>query len=205
MNITDPIAYNLADTADRLFADKRIVEEYLSTERRLFYKKVMYFVRSCGVEFNGRDIVDVGCGTGHFLACIANSFHPKSLTALDHSAQALELVRTSCPTAITKDHDIYTCVHEKYDVVFALEVLEHLLAPAQALARLLEMLRTGGNLIVTVPDGRKDTFMGHIHFWSPESWPTFISENCGKMKTKIGIIPNHGANYAIITMPSGHD
>jgi hypothetical protein len=59
------------------------------------------------------------------------------------------------------------------------------------------MLANEGVLVVTVPDGRNDTFLGHINFWSPESWKIFIEAQCKDFKYETGQVDG-GANYAFI-------
>jgi len=49
-------------------------------------------------------------------------------------------------------------------------VLEHLEAADVAIRRMLGVCRPGGTIVITVPDGRRDTFAGHFNFWTPESF-----------------------------------
>lgn len=70
------------------------------------------------------------------------------------------------------------------------EVLEHLVHPEAALRKLAKVGRT---LLLTVPDGRRDTteamqfnpewgsYRGHVNFWSPESWAVWLKRE----------LPNH--------------
>ena len=46
------------------------------------------------------------------------------------------------------------------------------------------MLNEDGVLILSVPNGRNDNFIGHINFWSPESWGIYLKENCTKFQIK---------------------
>ena len=39
--------------------------------------------------------------------------------------------------------------------------------------------------MITVPNGRIDTFEGHINFWSPESWNIFIRGNVSEKEFDI--------------------
>jgi len=77
------------------------------------------------------------------------------------------------------------------------EVLEHILHPVTAFRNLLEIVMAKGILLITVPNGRYETFSGHINFWSPESWDVFISENSGGLKYSTGRIEKT-LLYAII-------
>ena len=53
--------------------------------------------------------------------------------------------------------------------------------------------------MITVPNGRIDTFEGHINFWSPESWKVFIESNISdqEFEVKVGLIDNL-TNFAIL-------
>jgi len=60
------------------------------------------------------------------------------------------------------------------------------------------MLRPKGSLLITVPNGRLDTFDGHINFWSPESWEVFIKKNTAGNEVEIGTIQKDEAIFALI-------
>src|SRR5262249_22983755 len=89
------------------------------------------------------------------------------------------------------------------DVVFCIEVLEHLTHPDKALRRLLTMLNTRGVAILTVPNGRLDTFEGHINFWSPESWEVFIREVCNGCVVETGLMDDERTNFAVVRKDEG--
>jgi hypothetical protein len=63
-----------------------------------------------------------------------------------------------------------------------METLEHLLHPGEALRNLLEASR---RCILTVPEGRKDSFRGHINFWSLESWEVLCRDNAGSRNVTV--------------------
>jgi ubiquinone/menaquinone biosynthesis C-methylase UbiE len=55
-----------------------------------------------------------------------------------------------------------------FDLVTCTETLEHLERPKEALQEMFRILKPGGHLVVTVPDGTKDDWSGHVNFWSAE-------------------------------------
>ena len=83
----------------------------------------------------------------------------------------MEQGRKECPKASFFKHDIYNNLNLHFDLLVCMETLEHLNYPERALGNLLNASNV---VILTVPDGRKDSFRGHINFWSMESWKIFI-------------------------------
>jgi SAM-dependent methyltransferase len=173
-----PIEFNIQENVNRQYADKERMEAYLDPGRLQFYDKLAEFVVSTGVDCNDRDVVDVGCGTGHFLNALSARFRPRSVTGMDFAEAGLDIARSTLPTATFICHDIYQPLPKRFDVVFCSETLEHLLHPYKALKNLLDAVKRPGAVVLTVPDGRIDTFAGHINFWSPESWEVFVQQVC---------------------------
>jgi 2-polyprenyl-3-methyl-5-hydroxy-6-metoxy-1,4-benzoquinol methylase len=103
------------------------------------------------------------------------------------------------PDAEFRYFDIYEGSSLQFDVIFCIEVLEHLLHPARALRNVVAMLADSGVGLITVPNGRIDTFEGHINFWSPESWEVFVKEICAGYTVETGLIENGQNNFAVIT------
>jgi len=179
--------WNSQETANKIYSDREIINQYLDDSRLGFYKKVAAFLPEQGVNYDGSRIADVGCGTGHLLLYISQDYSPTSLTGYDYSEEALKIARETFHEASFQYLDIYTGTHEKFNVVFCLEVLEHLLYPEKALRNLIDMTILKGFLFITVPDGRQDNFEGHINFWSLESWKVFMERECNGLQITTGL------------------
>ena len=167
-----PTSNNSRDAVDAFFSDPNRVSEYLTNDRIAFYDEVAELVRA-RIAVAGRDVADVGCGTGHLLAKLDEA---ESRAGYDFSPAALSIARTVCPGAHFEVHDIYDQPPGRFDIVCCCETLEHMFHPARALRSLWDMVRPDGVLLLTVPNGRRDTTLGHINFWSPESWNVFLRE-----------------------------
>jgi 2-polyprenyl-3-methyl-5-hydroxy-6-metoxy-1,4-benzoquinol methylase len=95
-------------------------------------------------------ILDVGCGTGINLKMLSKY---GEVRGLDISDEALEFCRQQGFTNLAKG-DAVTLNEESgnvYDLVTALEVLEHLPDDGQALKHWHRVAKPGGYLLITVP------------------------------------------------------
>lgn len=195
--IIDPIHHNTLKRLNEIFSKPKFVKEYISPERIAFYHIIVKLCLDKGITFNQKTVADIGCGTGHLLKFISEEFDDVTITGFEYSDAAIKVAKTTCPKATFFKFDIYQGTYQKFDVVFCIEVLEHLLYPDEALKNCLKIILNGGTLIITVPNGRNDTYLGHINFWSPESWKVFIETNCEGLQFDTGLTES-GANYAII-------
>lgn len=114
------------------------------------------------------DVIDVGCGdggtSGHWVTDHANSY-----VGVDVSENAVELARQDGLHAeLIRDGEL-PFPDRTFDVALSIEVFEHLLEPQVLAASTLRVLRPGGRLIATVPNGahwrdRADMLIGK---WTP--------------------------------------
>jgi 2-polyprenyl-3-methyl-5-hydroxy-6-metoxy-1,4-benzoquinol methylase len=158
---------------------RRSLEDYLHFSRLAFYHDVMSLCRDAGVEFNDRDVADVGTGVGYLCRIIKLQSPSARVRGFDLSAPRLEFARFLCPDVEFRTCDLMD-VDGTYDVVFLMEVLEHMNEPETVLQKLLSLVRPQGWAVITVPNGREDHYLLHVNFWSPESWRHFIEINVGK-------------------------
>lgn len=179
MRPEEVVKANTADAFDTFYAaDDYIVRDYLVRERLAFYDLVAEY---CTTEIpvpQPCSVVDVGCGTGHMLLALRNRLgtHDLALTGLDFSANAMLWCRPLLPGATFVVGDLYDAQLPAgaYDLVLCIETLEHVLDPRAALCELLRVCRTGGRLVLTVPNGARDSWNGHRHFWTPEQFTEFL-------------------------------
>jgi len=201
--IKDPVQQNSLETLNDFYSNPEIVKEYLEPDRIAFYHEVISILRNHGIKFERKQLADVGCGTGHLLKFISETENVASLTGFEYSDAALKIAKETCPKANFIKYDIYGGSLQKFDIVFCTEVLEHLLYPDKALENVLNMIADNGTLLITVPNGRTDSFLGHINFWSPESWRVFIETYCEVFDYDIGLTKTSDTNYAIIQLKTG--
>lgn len=193
--VDSPIHFNSKEGLNEFYSDAETVEAYLDPG---FYDRLIDLLATHGVDYDQKRVADVGCGSGSLLKALQKRFKTRSLTGLEYSEKALDLARAKVPAAEFCYFDIYEGSSLQFDVIFCIEVLEHLLHPDKALRNVVAMLADSGVALVTVPNGRIDTFDGHINFWSPESWEVFLKEICAGHTVQTGVMESGQNNYAVI-------
>jgi SAM-dependent methyltransferase len=97
-------------------------------------------------------ILDVGCGSGPFLA-FARARGWTDLTGLEPSARAAAAARAaSGATIVEAALDDAELPESRYAVVSLWDVIEHLREPRQALDRVARLLRPGGMVAISTPN-----------------------------------------------------
>lgn len=194
-----PLAYNTAEGMDSFFANSDASEPYIK-----FGKALRTLLKQKQIELNDKHVLDVGIGPGIMLKTLLEGTSPASITGLDFSPVAVSQAERHLVEGVFKVANVYERIPYKADFVLCTEVLEHLEDPELALNNILETVRPGGKLLLTVPDGRIDFILLHINFWSPESWRFFIEKAAAPKYCDIGqfrVSENspYNNNYAIIS------
>ncbi len=97
-------------------------------------------------------ILDIGCGTGMFLVHL-KSLGFRNLAGVETSERMRQRFRDDAIPLYTEIPE------ETFDTVFMLDVLEHIANDVQTLARIHNILRPGGTLLISVP--------AHPFLWGP--------------------------------------
>lgn len=166
---------NTREAFDEIYGTPGLREEYLEEARLAFYGEVGEIC----AELGPRRIIDVGCGTGHLLAAIVGRIPPpQRIVGVDFSTAAIERLRLLLPEAEGFVGDIFELPFPEscFDTVVCTEVLEHLDDPGGALAVLRYLCEPGGHILITVPDGERDSYAGHVNFWSFDEFAGFVSD-----------------------------
>ncbi len=131
-------------------------------------------------------VLDVGCGTGIMVTLPLASLGYR-VTGVDPHAESIEAASRVNPypnaVFIQSDIDALVATGERYDVVIAAEVLEHVANPAAFLRTSRRLLAPDGILILTTPNGygwfEWEQFLwerlglGTFILWWHERWTRF--------------------------------
>jgi SAM-dependent methyltransferase len=99
-----------------------------------------------------RRVLDMGCGTGFVLEGLRDTDPSLVLAGCDARIETLAIARQALPGVFLCAADVEALPFDaQFDLVTALDVLEHIDDDAGALAALRRVIRPGGGLILTVP------------------------------------------------------
>ncbi|MDY6836614.1 MAG: class I SAM-dependent methyltransferase [Thermodesulfobacteriota bacterium] len=173
---------NSKEAYDLLYAQDDMLDQYLSPGRLSFYEEVANHCSEVLVTtypVSTVRVVDLGCGTGHLLfylwKCLGRSPHVE-FWGVDHAPAAIERGKELMPQAKLIIGDIYnTNLYSNYfDLVLCTETLEHLQFPERAVKEMDRICRPCGKTVITVPDGAKDKWAGHVNFWTESDLWEFL-------------------------------
>ena len=93
----------------------------------------------------GKQILDVGCGPGLFSAPLAKE---NQLVGIDLSLEMLKLARPEL-VPVRGEGALLPFKNHSFDVVLAIEVLQHFGEPAPLLREILRVIKPGGQVVVS--------------------------------------------------------
>jgi 2-polyprenyl-3-methyl-5-hydroxy-6-metoxy-1,4-benzoquinol methylase len=102
------------------------------------------------------NILDAGCGKGELIN-VLHQLGFNNAWGFDASESAISLIRKSLPESSRFfKHDAYESklpegILRSYDLVFSIEVVEHLYSPSAYLQNIYSWLKKDGYLIITTP------------------------------------------------------
>lgn len=164
-----------------------------------YFKAVDQLLKNSGKK--GKiSAIELGCGEG-FSTVRLSKMLPKGakLSASEYVKELVPKARKLNPKVKVIQESVYELTHKDntFDVVFLLEVLEHLDYPDKALEEIHRVLKKDGVLILGVPRepiwrglnmarGKylKDfgNTIGHLNHWSSRSLVKFIGEHFGSVE-----------------------
>lgn len=129
------------------------------------YKLILnlaYFYLTFG---NCKKILDAGCGTGNLLVRLDKR---NKLIGSDYSLEALSFAKKRGETKLFCCNSVDLPIKDEiFDIVFAIDVIEHIEDHEKVISEIHRILVPGGHLILTVPAfsslwGKHDEIFGHL-------------------------------------------
>jgi 2-polyprenyl-3-methyl-5-hydroxy-6-metoxy-1,4-benzoquinol methylase len=99
------------------------------------------------------DVLDVGCAQGTLALLLAENGH--RVTAVDIRPQFLDYALSRYSNGEVRfiaSNILSDAIPGRYDLIFANQIIEHLVHPVQFLVRLGSLLKPGGRVVVSTPN-----------------------------------------------------
>ena len=99
-------------------------------------------------------MLDIGCGDGHYVLLFGDIFDIRELYGVDVSMRAVSKARANGIRAshVNIDKQPLPYMDGRFDVVFAGEIIEHLLNPDLLLNEIYRILKKEGICVITTPN-----------------------------------------------------
>jgi len=132
-------------------------------------------------EFLRGNILDVGCGSGRFAVALLKQGYATAVTAIDVSDICVALTKKHFEIAGVAGNLLRLDVEEyhtddDFDTIACWEVLEHLVHPYITIQKLSRFLTPTGVLIGSVPEGRANDNVLHLHHFNPMTLMEMLME-----------------------------
>jgi 2-polyprenyl-3-methyl-5-hydroxy-6-metoxy-1,4-benzoquinol methylase len=95
-------------------------------------------------------VLDIGCGTGAWLERLADAGF-SNLHGIDQNVDDFRCARATASKA-NLDHDDLALGGRRFDLITAIEVVEHLENPGRLYTHIRELLAPGGYALLTTPN-----------------------------------------------------
>src|SRR6267378_3727104 len=143
-----------------------------------------YFLADPLAPRNG-ELLDIGCGTGNFLAAARDAGYGVTGIELDRNAARFAKERLGLQRVLPLTISEFAEQHakERFDVVTFFEVLEHQAAPVEFLQKVKACVRLGGMIALSVPNRERwltgpdvlDYPPNHFLRWNATALSKFLS------------------------------
>lgn len=151
--------------------------------------------------------IEIGCGEGLSTMRLNGLLRDRmTLQASEYVPDQVLLARQNNPTIDVMHESIYELTHspDTFDIVFLLEVLEHLDYPGEALREVARVLKPGGYLIAGVPreplwrvlNMARGKYLrnlgntpGHLNHWSKRGFSRYMARSFGEVVATRSPVP----------------
>ena len=135
--------------------ERSVYREMAELDQRLWWYRARREILADLIRRNamppaGGHVLEIGCGTGHNLEML-ESFGEVDAIELDDEARAVAERRLGRAVANARLPELEGIADGNYDLIAALDVIEHIDDDRAAVAAITAKLKRGGKFVMTVP------------------------------------------------------
>lgn len=128
-------------------------------------------------------LLDIGCGVGDFLHTAEQNGWQCSGVELSDDAKAIARKRIKAPLLLSED--LEQIPDEYFDVITMWHVLEHVDDLKWEIAQLQRLLKSGGRLVLALPNFQSDDAQFYKKYWAAYDVPRHLYHFCQPSVTKL--------------------
>lgn len=141
------------------------------------YARAKVFTRQVSqLDLSGmKKVLDLGCGYGENAIMMSKALPKAKITALDIDKKALARVQYAKSKLAIENMQIHegridTLTQGGFDLVYSVDVFEHIPVDEMPFSGAYEKLKQGGHLLVKIPNKVQRTFFEEKHFEEHNQW-----------------------------------
>jgi SAM-dependent methyltransferase len=140
-------------------------------------------------------LLEVGCFQGALLEDIKKDFTECEIVGVEYDRNSLDYIVSKNLQIPLLCFDLSESIlpNERFDVIVALNVIEHIKDDNNALAQCYRMLKPGGLIILEVPAGEKlydsyDKYVGHYRRYDMSGFISLVENNSFSITMKTHLV-----------------
>lgn len=151
---------------------------------------------------SGKDVLDIGCGSGYGSATLASIGNPQHITAIDKEAIAIQYAKEhhSSPRITFLQGSLSEQKQNQFDVVIAHEIIEHIKDDQQFVSELCRVVRDNGLVLVSTPNKlisspHSDTPPNpyHVREYTPDAFKSILETAFSQVQVSAIMLKNSSA------------
>ena len=173
MLVTSPIPvdlenyYKSEDYISHTDSKKSTLDKVYQSVKNYTLKRKLSLINSFKTE--GKNILDVGAGTGDFLnVCKNNGWNA---VGVEPSIDARNIANEK---GVVLKEDLFQIENKKFDVITLWHVLEHVEMLSDYISKLKELLSDDGRLVIAVPNHKSYDAKYYKEFWAAFDVPRHL-------------------------------
>jgi len=136
--------------------EKMLYEKIFNLENNHWWfqarTKIIFFILTNYIKItNDFKILDIGCGTGLMIKKIKNKFKNSQILGIDSSSEAVRFCKKRGLDIILASADKTNQTSSSFDLIMALDLIEHVKQDTNALKEFNRILKNNGYILITVP------------------------------------------------------
>ncbi len=165
-----PDYYKSEDYISHTDTKRNLLEFVYHSVRQIALKRKLKLINAFNSE--SKILLDIGCGTGDFLAtAVKNGWE---ITGIEPDEKARSIANSKTNNAVFETEELEKLSPKSFDVITLWHVLEHLSNLENHIAQLKRLLKPNGSLVIAVPNYKSYDAQYYKHFWAAFDVPRHL-------------------------------